>query len=235
MVRNKDMVNDILTCLDQLNAVSVLVRIFMATIAGSLIGLNRGKSGQPAGMRTHILVCIGAAVVMLTGQYIYERYGTGDPSRLGAQVVSGIGFLGAGSILSDKEKVRGLTTAAGLWASACIGLAVGVGFYFVAVVATIMEMLVLTWVKGWEQKLMPENVQFHLYMETRTTATETVIRKMEKMGLKIEGVSVAKKKKSEFQKVVFSVHNMGKSRKEEVLHVLGNMEEVRCVKYRTET
>ncbi|MCI8713917.1 MAG: MgtC/SapB family protein, partial [Ruminococcus sp.] len=155
--------------------------------------------------------------------------------RLGAQVVSGIGFLGAGSIISDKEKVRGLTTAAGLWASACIGLALGVGFYFVAVVATMVEMIVLTWVKGWEQKLMPENVQFHLYMETRTTAAaETVIQKIEKMGLKIESVSVEKKKKSEFQKVVLSVHDMGRNKKEEVLRTLGNMEEVRCVKYTTE-
>lgn len=226
------MVNDVLNYLDQLNFASVLIRIFMATIAGSLIGLNRAKIGQPAGMRTHILVCIGATVVMLTGQYIYERYGTGDPTRLGAQVVSGIGFLGAGSIISDKEKVRGLTTAAGLWASACIGLALGVGFYFVAVVATMVEMIVLTWVKGWEQKLMPENVQFHLYMETRTAvAAETVIQKM---GVKIESVSVAKKKKSEFQKVVLSVHDMGRNKKEEVLRTLGNMEEVRCVKYTTE-
>ncbi len=229
------MANDVLNYLDQLNFASVLIRIFMATIAGSLIGLNRAKIGQPAGMRTHILVCIGATVVMLTGQYIYERYGTGDPTRLGAQVVSGIGFLGAGSIISDKEKVRGLTTAAGLWASACIGLALGVGFYFVAVVATMVEMIVLTWVKGWEQKLMPENVQFHLYMETRTTAAaETVIQKIEKMGVKIESVSVAKKKKSEFQKVVLSVHDMGRNKKEEVLRTLGNMEEVRCVKYTTE-
>lgn len=98
-----------------------------------------------------------------------------------------------------------------------------------------VEMIVLTWVKGWEQKLMPENVQFHLYMETRTTAAaETVIQKIEKMGLKIESVSVAKKKKSEFQKVVLSVHDMGRNKKEEVLRTLGNMEEVRCVKYTTE-
>lgn len=109
--------------LKELNILSVIVRILLAIICGGVIGIERRRAHQSAGMRTYMLVCMGAAIVMATGQYMYDTFKTGDPSRLGAQVISGIGFLGAGSIItSGKTKVRGLTTAAGLWVSACIGL-----------------------------------------------------------------------------------------------------------------
>lgn len=91
-----------------------------------------------------MLVCMGATVVMLTGQYMHTFFETGDPARLGAQVISGIGFLGAGGIISSREKIRGLTTAAGLWASACIGLSIGIGFYSAAIVFTIAVFLTLS-------------------------------------------------------------------------------------------
>ena len=109
----------------------ITLKLFLCIICGGLIGLERGAKGQAAGFRTHILVCMGACIAMLTGQYIYEYFETNsDPARLGAQVISGIGFLGAGTIMSrETTRVRGLTTAAGLWAAACIGLAVGIGFF----------------------------------------------------------------------------------------------------------
>ena len=116
--------------LEEFNVLSVTVRILLATLCGGVLGIERGKANQAAGMRTHILVCLGATLIMLTGEYMFHKFSTGDPARLGAQVVSGIGFLGAGSIIVEgRTKVRGLTTAAGLWTAACIGLAVGIGFY----------------------------------------------------------------------------------------------------------
>ena len=109
--------------LEGINLASITLRIVMSMVCGGVIGIERGKAHQPAGMRTYMLVCMGAAMVMLTGQYMYYHFQTGDPARLGAQVVSGIGFLGAGSIIiSGKTKIKGLTTAAGLWTAACIGL-----------------------------------------------------------------------------------------------------------------
>ena len=109
--------------LEGINLASITMRIVMSMVCGGVIGIERGKAHQPAGMRTYMLVCMGAAMVMLTGQYMYYHFQTGDPARLGAQVVSGIGFLGAGSIIiSGKTKIKGLTTAAGLWTAACIGL-----------------------------------------------------------------------------------------------------------------
>lgn len=127
--------------------VEIGVRILLAMAIGGLIGWEREKSNRPAGLRTHMLVTIGAAVIMIIGQLSYMKYAgiaSLDPTRLGAQVISGIGFIGAGTILRDGLSVRGLTTAASLWAVACLGLAVGGGFYEVAVIGTIAIILTLT-------------------------------------------------------------------------------------------
>lgn len=107
----------------------------MACLLGGLIGLERESLGRPAGLRTHILVSVGSTLIMLVSIY---GFGTGDPARLAAQVVSGIGFLGAGTIMREGATVRGLTTAASLWVVAGIGLAVGAGFYFGAALGTLI-------------------------------------------------------------------------------------------------
>ena len=97
---------------------------------GGIVGVEREKKGRPAGLRTYMLVCSGSALVMMTNQYLAVCYPQVDVSRMASQVISGIGFLGAGTIiLTGKNQVRGLTTAAGLWAVACLGLAIGIGFY----------------------------------------------------------------------------------------------------------
>ena len=116
--------------LQQLNSLSIMVRILLAALIGCLIGLERERKNRPAGFRTYTLVSVGACLVMMTNQYMFNLYQSGDPARLGAQVISGVGFLGAGTILITRNnQVRGLTTAAALWASACVGLALGTGFY----------------------------------------------------------------------------------------------------------
>ena len=133
------MIGYIVTYLEELNFISIFIRVSMAVIFGGIIGYGRERERRPAGLRTHILVSIGATLTMITNIYIYERYGAlCDPTRFGAQVISGIGFLGAGTIIvTGKSKVRGLTTAAGLWASACMGLAIGAGFYSGAIIGFI--------------------------------------------------------------------------------------------------
>ena len=119
---------------------SVTVRMLLAVLCGGIIGLERAYKRRPAGFRTHILICLGAAITTLTSQYLYLNlhYFT-DMARLGAQVVAGIGFIGAGTIVvTRQQRVKGLTTAAGLWASAIIGLAIGGGFYEGALLATVL-------------------------------------------------------------------------------------------------
>lgn len=126
------------------NYVSVVFRLVLATICGGVIGLERGKRRQAAGFRTYALVCMGAALASSTNIYIIQIF-DGDSTRISAQIISGIGFLGAGTILiTGNKQIKGLTTAAGLWASGAMGLAIGVGFYVPAIIACILIFLILT-------------------------------------------------------------------------------------------
>lgn len=141
------------------NPVSILIRIALALLIGGLLGMERGRKNRPAGFRTYMLVCLGSTFVMLTNQYVYQTYGVSDPVRMGAQVVSGIGFLGAGTILiTSRKQVKGITTAAGLWAAACIGLAIGVGFYEGAVLAGAAIFFVMT---------LFQRIDFHIHHSSR--------------------------------------------------------------------
>ena len=133
---------------------SLVVRFILAILLSGLIGYEREHSGRPAGFRTHILVGVGSCLVMLTSEYIFYQYAGRtplDPARLGASVISGIGFLGAGTILRDGSTVKGLTTAASLWAVASIGLAVGIGFYSGAIIGTAATFITLMIFKKFEQ------------------------------------------------------------------------------------
>lgn len=131
--------------LREVTLLSVVLRISIAMVLGGCIGLERGLKNRPAGLRTYILVCVGSCLIMLTNQYIYQVFQTGDPVRMGAQVVSGIGFLGAGTIVvTQRSQIKGLTTAAGLWAAAAVGLAVGIGFYEAAILGSVVIFLTLT-------------------------------------------------------------------------------------------
>ena len=119
-----------ITELRELNSLSVFVRLMLSMTLGGVLGVEREQKRRPAGFRTSVIVCLGSTLVMMTNQYAHLYMGAPDPTRIAAQVVSGIGFLGAGTILVTKNnQVRGLTTAAGLWAAAALGLAVGCGFY----------------------------------------------------------------------------------------------------------
>ncbi len=126
-----------ITAITEFNNYSVVFRVLLAVLLGGLIGFERGFHGRAAGLRTHILVCIGSCLASLTGLYVANEGGTSDVFRLAAQVVSGLGFLGAGTIIVRKANVTGLTTAAGLWATGAIGIAVGFGFYLGAVLSTV--------------------------------------------------------------------------------------------------
>lgn len=126
--------------------VDIIIKIVLAVVLGGLIGMEREHINKPAGFRTHILVCVGAALAMITSEYMFEMYRGAtnmDPARLGAQVISGIGFLGAGTIIKDGVTVKGLTTAASLWAVSCIGLAIGSGFYSGAIITSVIVYVVL--------------------------------------------------------------------------------------------
>ena len=146
---------------------SVIVRMLLAVACGGIIGMERGRHGRAAGLRTHVLVSVGAAISAIVGLYTTEILGySNDPLRVGAQVISGIGFLGVGSILVvGKSHVRGLTTAAGLWATASIGLACGIGYAQIACAATVIVFMTMTVMSRLEASARFESNNERYYIE----------------------------------------------------------------------
>ena len=152
--------------LTEVNIVSTAIRLLLALICGGILGIERGRKKRPAGFRTYMLVCVGATLVIITNQYIYTQYSNTDPTRMGAQVISGIGFLGAGTIIvTGKNRVKGLTTAAGLWAAACIGLSIGIGFYSGAIIGCILIFVVMSALHRLDERMTSSAKIINLYIE----------------------------------------------------------------------
>lgn len=142
-------------------------RVCLALIIGGIIGMERGRHGRAAGMRTHILVCLGATLASMTGMYAYNLIGgTNDPLRLAAQVISGIGFLGVGTILiKGRFQITGLTTAAGIWCAATIGIALGIGYYEGAIVTFLGSVIAVTIMHRFEYRVARRHSRFGMYVE----------------------------------------------------------------------
>lgn len=165
--------NEVLEYLRQLNFASLSLRLLLAMLLGGMIGMERARKGRAAGFRTYILVCMGAALTMLLGQYfhstlegIWGQTANTDVARMGAQVINGIGFLGAGTIIvTGRQEVKGLTTAAGLWASACMGLAVGAGFYECVLLAFVLIVLSIRVLPRVENYAIENTRNLNIYVE----------------------------------------------------------------------
>ena len=154
--------------LTEFNTVTVVIRVILAALAGALVGLEREFHGRAAGMRTHMMVALGAALAAMIGMYTVAELGIdSDPLRVGAQVISGVGFLGAGTILlrGGGSRITGLTTAAGLWTAASIGLAVGIGFYVGAFMTVIAVMLTFTLITSLEHFMNRKRQRMAIYLE----------------------------------------------------------------------
>lgn len=138
--------------------IAICLRLSCAMFVGALIGMEREYTHRPAGLRTHILVALGACVVSITGEMIFTHYSalgsTSDPARLSAQVITGVGFLGAGTIMKEGASVKGLTTAASVWAVACLGIAAGFGYYFLALAGMLFTFITLTFLETIQRKLL---------------------------------------------------------------------------------
>ena len=143
-----------------------VLKLTLALLCGGLLGLERGMKKRPAGFRTYMLVCLGSTLVVMTNMHMIELFQTGDPGRMGAQVVSGIGFLGAGTIITTRHnRVTGLTTAAGLWAVASIGLALGIGYYTGAVIGTVLIFFALSVMQITENRILTSSRHILMYVE----------------------------------------------------------------------
>ncbi|MBR5265699.1 MAG: MgtC/SapB family protein [Clostridia bacterium] len=159
--------SEMISNLRDFNTTTAVIRLILAFTLGGCIGFERGKRGRPAGLRTHVFICMGAAMTVLVSLYVVNVLGyDGDVFRVPAQVISGIGFLGVGTILvTGRTHVRGLTTAAGLWNAAIIGIVTGYGFYEIAIVGTLLSTVTIGYLHNVENNFYKTNKHFEVYLE----------------------------------------------------------------------
>ena len=190
----------------ELNIASVLLRLVLAMAFGGMIGLERGRKHRAAGFRTYMLVCLGSALTSILSQYLFVQLSTVwaeiavttgkqvDVSRLGAKVYSGIGFLAAGTIIvTGRQEVKGMTTAAGLWASACMGIAIGAGFYECVIIAFVLMFLCIHFLPVVEVYLLENARNMNIYVELKSLdELGVLLSHVKAQGVQIYGVEIAR-------------------------------------------
>jgi len=223
---------------------SVILRLVLAVVLGGIIGLEREQRGRAAGFRTYILVCLGATMAMMVNQYLdymlMEVWNPAlnlttrtDASRLGAQVINGVGFLGAGTILvTKKQQIKGLTTAAGLWAAACMGLSIGAGFYACAITCLILIFVIITVFPRIEYSIMHTARNINVFIEfNRYEDVGKVSEGIRKMGYKVFGVDIDKDSDIQAGKIgaTFNLYMPERTDHENVLIMLSSVSAVKSV------
>lgn len=214
------------------DSATTTIRLLLALFCGGVLGFERGRKNRPAGLRTYMLVCIGATLIMMTNEYICNIYGTGDPSRMGAQVISGIGFLGAGTILVTKHnRVIGLTTAAGLWSTACVGLAIGIGYYSGAVLGTVTIFLAMTVLHSVDNRVMSDAKVLNVYIVFQGLSNvNEFIQYIKNSKIKIRGLEWTKDDATDDGVAALITLNLPKKQEhEEVVSFLKDAKGVRFV------
>ena len=231
--------------LREFNLLSVVVRLLAATFFGGMLGIDRAKKGRAAGFRTYMFVCLGAALAMLLSQYesamLAGRWADAarevgirtDVSRFGAQVINGIGFLGAGTILvTDRQEVKGLTTAAGLWASACMGLAVGAGFYECVGLAFLLIFLVVHLLPAVELYIVENAKNMNIYVEFQSLDNVAeIISRIKAKDVTIYEVEVdhGKQTPSQHPNAIFSLRMNRPGTHAKILASISELEDVYVV------
>lgn len=196
--------------LRDITLLTVFLRLLFAVVCGGLVGLEREYKRRPAGFRTHILICLGAVMATMTGQFLgqYMGYDT-DMARLGAQVVAGVGFIGAGTIIVTKrQRVKGLTTAAGLWTVAIVGLCLGAGFYEGGLVVTLLVLLAELVFAKLEHRMLRSSPEVNLFVEyTDKRALDETLQLFRERKIKVLDVEITRSRASESHNacVIFSL------------------------------
>lgn len=209
------------TTVPVLGAGEIALRLFCALAIGIIIGLERESVHRPAGLRTHMLVALGACAVMITGQLLHNEYlplGThADPARLSAQVIAGVGFLGAGTIIRDGASVKGLTTAASVWSVACLGTAVGAGYYYIGLFGTtsmLITLIAFEWIQKRLTKSRDDIFRYSVNCGDIQIGLEEIYALADKMGAELSDIRSAKTQDSLFD-VSFTISFTGLKSKQQ--------------------
>lgn len=211
------------------------VKCLLALVCGGVLGLEREQKKRPAGFRTYMLVCVGSALVMIINEHLADLFPGVDPSRMGAQVISGIGFLGVGTIIvTGDNRVKGLTTAAGLWATACVGLTVGAGNYYAAIMVTVLIFITMKFLHRLDKKIGKKSKVINIYMEFEDiTDVGKFIKTLKKEEIKIFDMEIKTSKKTEMFTTALFVLSV--PRKEDHSKILEWFNEMEGVIYADET
>lgn len=220
--------------LREITAMTVFLRLLLAVVCGGLIGLEREYKRRPAGFRTHILICLGAVMTTMTGQYLaqYMNYDM-DMTRMGAQVVAGVGFIGAGTIIVTKrQRVKGLTTAAGLWTVAIVGLCLGAGFYEGALTVTVLVLLAELVLAKLERRIFRSSPEINLFVEYIDRGVlDELLRQFREGNIKVLDVEITRSRKDDRHNacVIFSLRLHKKTSAADLITNLQNTEGVLSV------
>ena len=212
-----------------INLLTISVRLVVALICGGIIGIERERKRRPAGFRTHILICIGAAMTTLTSQYIISQGFYTDVARIGAQVIAGIGFIGAGTIIVTKRKnVKGLTTAAGLWASAIVGLCTGAGFIEGALITTVIIIIAELLLARFEYFMISNSRTITIFVEySDTTKLTSIVETVKENSSYIRDIEITKSNsENNTSCAIFSIQMPRRSSHEKMINLLSNIESV---------
>ncbi|MBR2885743.1 MAG: MgtC/SapB family protein [Clostridia bacterium] len=188
-----------------MQSLELLLRLIVAVVLGGVIGLERGGAKHAAGLRTHIILCLGAASVMVVSECLVIRYEIPkEIMRMGAQIISGVGFLGAGNIIVNGGQVHGITTATGLWTTACVGIAAGSGNYLIAVFMVILMMFVMLGLRSMSQKIRTEQINYLLKIEIDSIKnTEVILNRILSEDMEISNINI---ETIEGEKVILSIN-----------------------------
>ena len=213
-----------------INVLAITVRLVVALICGGIIGIERERKRRPAGFRTHILICIGAAMTTLTSQYIaFELKGVTDLARLGAQVIAGVGFIGAGTIIVTKRKnVKGLTTAAGLWASAIVGLCAGAGFIEGALLTTVIIIIAELVLARFEYFMVSNSRTVTIFVEYSDTSKLTaIVETVKENSSYIRDIEITKSNsESNTSCAIFSLQMPRRTSHDKMITIIANLDGV---------
>lgn len=217
----------------------MIIRLFAAALCGGIIGIERGRKRRAAGFRTHMLVCMGAALTIVLSTYlsmmITNVWGlegvTTDISRFGAQVINGIGFIGAGTIIvTGRQQVKGMTTAAGLWASACMGLAIGAGFIEAAVIGCLCIILTIVVFSKLESFILSHSRNVNIYVEfEHTDDLSAIIEKIKEQEVRIFDIELTKAKGESYPNAIFTLQLPKRRSHTYVMAAIAEIDTVRTI------
>lgn len=217
--------------MESISEVQIIIRLLVAAILGAAVGFERERDSQPAGLRTHMILVVGATLTMCLSINIASKY-NGDPARLAAQVVSGIGFLGAGAILRYGFNVKGLTTATTLWSMAIVGLAIGYGFYWTGIATTAIMLVTLTLVNVIEKRWVRTNIIRNIEIQAADSGSivKTIRKAVTKLSEQVMSFSVQKNLKSNRIRIQIVARISKGEKMEDLTQAISSIDGIRSLK-----